>query len=538
MLLSNIMFLSNSIKQKITKQKFIKQITKQNVKLTNKLTDKLTDKLTEIKKLLCKTKFNKTYYHFFVYLIDILELIEKKYVLYIDNNYNIKSYPNINWEIIIIDNEIGFKHEDKYTVIYTKNVIYNFNINNYLKYPIYFVKTSSGDRLGNMMFAYNFFIQAVYQQHVNPESGYIIQNKCNNLRYYKKYYQINLIYLQIQTLFSLTCTAKLLNYNKTIIFNIDSSITNLNNLKLTWNNIHDSIKCSHYNTDLINKNNDNIFEQGVIHFRGSDFGITNENARIIQQNSNNLGFYVLHFNYYVRQIRNINLDFLPKQFYIFSDPDDYNMINILILYLNYYFPNIEFLQESMFWNVIGHTVTDSLCVINAMSKFKILIVSNSTFALHAALLSNAKIILGPFNNNSNVIPYCYLKCFAELNTLLSNENKCLNNNNLNYTLFENIHFQYNNQKFYISHREIFYLICKILDISYREIQKLENLDSDYLLNNKNQNYLKLLDLKFLLSLISYFKDNSKLFTFFTCLHNLIQNRDIDFVIKLIDSLIV
>ena len=138
----------------------------------------------------------------------------------------------------------------------------------------------------------------------------------------------------------------------------------------------------------------------ALHFRGSDFCITDENWR-------NAHFFVLHFRYYLAALdklktRNYNLvtgettlsD--PKRVTIFATPMDKYIVLMMIEYLKHFFPQTEFLTEQEYIenHISGVKINGPLELILLISKFSGIVLSNSSFSFWCGYLSssNSKVV--------------------------------------------------------------------------------------------------------------------------------------------------
>lgn len=181
-------------------------------------------------------------------------------------------------------------------------------------------------------------------------------------------------------------------------------------------NIIDSTKETGYFTNKI-----------ALHFRGTDFCITKENT------SYEKSFVVLHFKYYYDSLVDIiNKNPLLKiNICLFYHPFDENNINLLILYLTNKLRKITqnqivFMKErelTKSLNIEGKI--NEVDIINLMSKFEYIILSNSSMCFWAAYFNigskvyvcneNKIIIDGEYDDT--VVKYNFYGCFLTLDKL-------------------------------------------------------------------------------------------------------------------------
>ena len=200
-----------------------------------------------------------------------------------------------------------------------------------------------------------------------------------------------------------------------------------------WSGIPDFLKILITNKNITNvqnisNNNNNI----AIHFRGSDFCITNENFNFM--NNYKFIYFTLNFIYYYESIIEI-LKNMSEQYInidIFHNASDNDIVILMKIYL-------QTKLESMFTNKIitirneseimrNLDIVSEIDVINIMSKYKNIVLSNSTFCFWSAILSsketNIYYIYGEFEmfNNSRIIQYNvnYSNVYEKLNKIIQN----------------------------------------------------------------------------------------------------------------------
>jgi len=127
----------------------------------------------------------------------------------------------------------------------------------------------------------------------------------------------------------------------------------------------------------------------AIHFRGSDFCVTEENE------PPKFGrFFVLHCKYYLRALR--SLKNIPKRIIIFATPEDKYIVLMMIEYLKFFFPTTDFLTESEFIqnHISGVQINGVLELMLLISLFDTIILSNSSFSFWCGYLSSASRVMG------------------------------------------------------------------------------------------------------------------------------------------------
>lgn len=186
----------------------------------------------------------------------------------------------------------------------------------------------------------------------------------------------------------------------------------------------------------------------ALHFRGSDFCVT-------QQNERGSDFYVLHFKYYYNILQQ-NKDLQHRTIVLFYHPDDDNIIDMMIVYLGYFFPNCKFIKESQFIEKSHVHIAKQLELIYLISKFSTIILSNSSFSFWAGYLASPNIsskIYGIFEYNF-AIPRPYRILMQQCLTLSTVNQSWINIKNVG-SLFS-CYYQYRGEN--LSHFELFLLI--------------------------------------------------------------------------------